>query len=151
MFSEDLVVTGAEMLGSPAVTAAVPSIGMEGTLTPHIAGEVTASIRNAGFTLYLDSGTRSEFHDAEGTDLTVAYTPTDLAPVMATVARPGFNIFQQQIDVLPSFGTLAGSVVDADNGNAPVAGARVYGFAEGAQGGAPLFDLTTKVRTAPSP
>ncbi len=146
MFHEDLVVTGAGVLGDPAVTAGVPAIGLDGALTPHIEGEITASIRNQGFTLFLAGGGRNDVYESPGTSLTVPFTPTDLSDVTATIASPGFGIFQQQIAVVEAFGTISGTVVDADAGQAPVEGARVSGFAQGADPqGVPLFDLVSGV------
>jgi hypothetical protein len=144
MFSELLTVTGAMALGQPTVTAGVPSIGMDGTLTPHIEGEITATARNAEFTLFLRGGGLDLQLETTGTELMTAATPTELSPVTATIAKPGFSIFQQDIDVVAAFGTLAGTVTDADNGGAALPDARVYGFPQGADpSGTPLFDVTT--------
>jgi hypothetical protein len=144
MFGEDLAVTGAAALGEVTVEANVPSIGLAGALTPHLEGEVTVSMRHQGFRLFLEGGGLDAVHDATGSDLTVAAMPTELAEVTATVARPGFEVFQQTIAVVAAFGTLAGTVVDADADQAPVAGARVFGFAQGDDpAGTPLFDLVT--------
>ena len=144
LFTRDLPVTGAMALGNPLVSAGVPSIGMTGTLTPYLEGEVSASARNDGFTLWLRGGGLDESHLAAGTSLTVPVTPTELSDVVAALTKPGFYVFEQTIPVVAAFGTLAGTVVDADAGNAPLAGVRVVGFAQGADpAGTPLFDLTT--------
>jgi len=144
LFTRDLPVTGAMALGNPLVSAGVPSIGMTGTLTPFLEGQVSASARNDGFTLWLRGGGLDESHLAAGTSLTVPVTPTELSDVVAALTKPGFYVFEQTIPVVAAFGTLAGTVVDADAGNAPLAGVRVVGFAQGADpAGTPLFDLTT--------
>ena len=144
MFTEGLVVTGAMALGDPAVAAAVPSIGMDGTLTPLIEGEVTASARNLGFTLHLQGGGLDTSVDTATGSLTTLVTPTELNPVTATITKTGFEIYQQTIEMVEAFGTLTGAVLDANNANAPVPGASVVGFSEGADPqGTPLFELET--------
>jgi hypothetical protein len=148
MFNEGLAVTGAAAFGSPAVTAAVPSIGMDGTLTPHIEGQVTAYTRDGDYSMHLQGGGLDLVESTASGDLVVDVTPTELTPVMATLTKPGFDIFQAEITVVEAFGTLAGTVRDADTGGAVVlAGARVVGFPEGADpAGTPLFDLLTNAQ-----
>ena len=144
LFTVELPVTGAVPLIEPSVIAGVPDIGLADALTPHLEGEVTAATSEAGFTLRLQGGGLDLAFAAEDPSLTVTVTPTALVPVLATLTRPGFEIFQQSIPVVAAFGTLAGIVVDGDDDDAPLAGARVRGFnAGGDPGGTPLFDLTT--------
>jgi len=77
-------------------------------------------------------------------DLVVNVTPTELSDVVATMTKPGFDIFQQTIVMVEAFGTLTGAVLDGDNGGAAMPGARVVGFVAGDDpAGTPLFDLTT--------
>ena len=149
LFSEGLPVTGALPLDEPSVTAGVPGIGMDGTLTPHLEGEVHASVADAGFTLLLRGGGLDLTEQVAGVSATLAVTPTELSTVMATITRPGYEIFQQPIAVVAAFGTLAGTVGDADAGGAPLAGVRLLGFAAGADpSGTPLFDLETNASGA---
>jgi hypothetical protein len=144
MFTEDLPVTGGAMFMQPAITAAVPGIGMEGTLTPHLEGEVTASARDAGFSLHLQGGGLDQVDQTTDSSLLVNVTPTELSPVTATLTKTGYNIFQQDLAVVEAFGTLAGTVRDGDDGGAVLGGARVVGFEQGGDpAGTPLFDLTT--------
>lgn len=144
MFNEGLPVTGAASFGDPSVVAAVPSIGMDGTLTPHLEGQVTAYSRNTGYDLYLQGGGLDQMDSTVGNDLVVDVTPSELSDVTATMVKTGYNIFQHPIAVVEAFGTLAGAVLDGDNGGAALAGARVVGFAAGDDpSGTPLFDLTT--------
>ncbi len=146
MFNQGLAVTGAVMFMEPTVTAAVPSIGMDGTLTPHLEGVVTAGARDAGFSLHLNGGGLGQVDETTGSELVVNVTPTDLSPVVATLTKPGFNLFQQTLTVVEAFGTLAGTIVDGDDGNAVLGGVRVVGFNQGDDpSGTPLFDLMTDV------
>ncbi|MBD3221966.1 T9SS type A sorting domain-containing protein [bacterium] len=145
MFDEGLAVTGAMSMGEVTFAASVPSIGMDGTLTPHIEGQVTATSRNQGFDLHLQGGGVAMVESTTGGELTVAVTPTELSDVTATVTKTGYDIVQQTITVVEAFGELAGTVRDGDDGDAPLASARVVGYPEGADpdGATPLFDLTT--------
>ncbi|MEZ4387343.1 MAG: C25 family cysteine peptidase [Candidatus Krumholzibacteriia bacterium] len=144
LFNHGLLVSGGSMFSQAAVTAAVPSIGMTGTLTPHLEGVVTASARDAGFSLHLNGAGLAQVDETTGSNLAVNVMPTELSPILATMTKPGFNIFQQTITVVEAFGTLAGTVTDADNGGAVLAGARVVGFNQGDDpAGTPLFDLMT--------
>ncbi|MDD5718719.1 MAG: C25 family cysteine peptidase [Candidatus Krumholzibacteria bacterium] len=144
LFTEPLPVTGAATLTRPSVEAAVPSIGMIGSLTPHILGEVTASVREWGFTLRLQGGGLDLVEDTETNQIVVMVTPSELSPVTATLTKAGYTIYQQTIPILAAFGALAGTVVDADQGDLPLAGVRIVGFEAGADpSGTPLFDLLT--------
>ncbi|HOX25802.1 MAG TPA: C25 family cysteine peptidase [Candidatus Krumholzibacteria bacterium] len=144
LFTHHLPVTGAPALGNPTVVAGVPSIGMTGTLTPHLEGEITASLRNADFTLRLIGGGLDFTQDVVGTSVTVHVTPTELSTVQAVLMKAGYYVYTQDIPVVAAYGTLAGTVVDEDAANAPLAGARVVCFEQGADpSGPPLFDLVT--------
>ncbi len=144
MFNNDLPVTGAVDLTNAAVIAEVASIGMTGTLTPHIEGVVTATSDVADFELQL-TGAGLDLHAiGSGYSVVQNVTPTSTGTVVAALLKPGHNVFTADIEVVTAFGTLAGVVTDADNGGAPIPDVRVYGFNEGDDpGGLPLFDLVT--------
>ena len=145
LFHSDLTVTGAAALPAAAIAASVPSIGLVGSLTPHIAGQVNASAGVAGFTLFLDGGGLDVTQVAVGGTLQVAVTPTQLSDVTAAIARNGYQVFRTTIPVVEAFGTLAGTVVTP--ALVPVADARVRGFVAGADPqGTPLFDLVTNAQ-----
>lgn len=143
MFTEGLPVTGASTFGEPSVTATVASIGMTGSLTPHIVGEVAAHIRNFGYSMVLQGGGLDVSGTTEDNNLVMAVTPTELSPVTATLTKTGFQIFQQEIAVVEAFGSLSGEVSMASDGTL-LADARVRVFNEGDDpNGTPLYDLTT--------
>ncbi len=144
LFTEPLPVTGAMAFGGATITAAVPAIGLDGSLTPYLEGEITVATRQSGYTLEVH-GAGIEMVQADNSgDTTVLVTPQALAPVMATLTVPGLEIVQQELAVVEAFGTLAGTVLDGDDDGAAVAGARVLGFAADAgPDDPPLFDLTT--------
>jgi subtilisin-like proprotein convertase family protein len=142
LFHQGLPVTGATVLPNAAIAASVPSIGLVGSLTPHLAGEVSAAASVGGFTLFLDGGGLDVTQVASGKTLQIAVTPTQLSDVTAAIARSGYQVFSTTIPVVEAFGSLAGTVVTS--AQVPVSGARVRGFHAGADPqGTPLFDLTT--------
>lgn len=142
LFHRDLTVTGAAALTGAQIAASVPSIGLQGSLTPHIAGQVDASAPVVGFTLFLDGGGLDVTQSSAGGTLQVAATPTQLGDVVAAIARDGYQVFTATIPVVQAFGNLAGTVVTPTQ--TPVAGVRVRGFvADADPAGTPLFDLTT--------
>ncbi len=144
MFTEDLPVTGALTLDNAAVAAQVVSIGMTGTLTPHLEGLVTGDSDVADFDMRLVGCGLDLTTVGTGNHLEQNATPTSTGTVVATLLKIGYNLFQADISVVAAYGTLTGTVTDADNGGAVVAGVRVYGFNAGDDpSGEPLFDLVT--------
>ena len=97
LFHSDLPVTGAAALPNAAIAASVPSIGLVGSLTPHLEGQVNASAAVAGFTLFLDGGGLDVTQVAPGSALQVAVTPTQLSDVTAAMARNGYQVFSTTI------------------------------------------------------
>jgi hypothetical protein len=143
LFNEALPVTGAAPFGEAPITAAVPGIGMDGTLTPYLEGEITVTTRQMDYTVEIHGAGLEVVQPGEG-NVVIPVTPTELAPVMVTLTKTGSEIVQQEIAVVEAFGTIAGTVVDVDAANAPVAGARVTAFAAGADPtGDPIFDMVT--------
>ena len=146
LFAGTLPVTGAAALDAPAVSADAPGVGLDGSLALDFEGEVVASMNDPDFTLHLQGGGLAVEQDVVGSTVTVLVTPSEPSDVTATLTRPGYQIFQQEIAVVEARGTLVGTVVDADVGNAPIAGARVYGFVQGDDpAGTPVFDVTTDI------
>lgn len=142
MFGSDLPVTGGMDLTSAAVAAEVASIGMVGTLTPHIEGTVTATSDDAGFDLVLNGCGLDLVVRGSGNSVVRNVVPTSTGSVTAALVKPGYNVFEAAIEVVAAFGTLAGTVTD-DVGSA-MTGVRVYAFNEGDDPtGEPLFDLVT--------
>ncbi|MCP4291128.1 MAG: T9SS type A sorting domain-containing protein [bacterium] len=142
MFANDLPVTGAADMPNSAIAAEVASIGMVGTLTPHIEGTVTATSDVADFDLILMGAGLDLNVAGSGNSLVQNVTPSSSGIVTAAIVKTGHNVYLAEIDVVTAFGTLAGTVVDSDG--AAVSGVRVYGFNEGDDpNGTPLFDLTT--------
>jgi subtilisin-like proprotein convertase family protein len=145
LFLSDLPVTGAAVLPDAAISASVPSIGLIGSLTPYLVGQVNASASVAGFTLFLEGGGLDVTQVAPGSALQIAVTPTQLNDVTAAMARSGYQVFLTTIPVVEAFGTLAGTVVTPTQ--VPVTDARVWGFVAGADPtGTPLFDLLTNAQ-----
>ncbi|PID81019.1 hypothetical protein CSB20_04505, partial [bacterium DOLZORAL124_64_63] len=144
MFTEGLPVTGAQELTGAVVSAEVASIGLVDALTPHIEGSVTAGSDVADFQLVLSGCGLDSQSMADGYSIVRPVTPTSTGIVTATLLKSGYEVVSSHIDVVPAYGTLAGTVTDADDEGTPVAGVRVYGFATGDDpSGTPLFDLTT--------
>lgn len=149
MFAEGLAVTGAMDLTGVVVSAEVASIGLVDALTPHIEGTVTVTSDVADFDLALVGCGLDQVTAGSGNSIMEYVTPTSTGSVTATLLKSGYNVIQSGIDVVAAYGTLAGTVTDADNGNAPLSGVRVYGFNAGDDPtGEPLFDLTTDAEGA---
>jgi len=144
MFAEDLPVTGAADLTNAAVAAEVAAIGMSGTLTPHLEGVVTGTSDVADFDLKLTGCGLDLYAAGSGNVVAQNATPTSTGSVFAALLKAGHNVFEVEIDVITAYGTLAGTVTDADNGGVPISGVRVYAFNAGDEPtGEPLFDLIT--------
>ncbi len=142
IFGVDLPVTGATPLTHPVIAAGVPSIGLDGSLTPHLEGTVTGSAAESGLTLHVHGGGVDDMASDPGTEVTLAVTPTELSDVTAAIVRAGYQVYETTIPVVAAYGTLAGTVLDGSS--QPLVGARVTGFVAGSDpGGTPLFDLTT--------
>ncbi len=142
MFGIDLPVTGGMDLTNAAVVAEVASIGMNGTLTPHLEGLVTATSDVANFDLRLTGCGLDLLAAGSGYSVQQNATPTSTGAVMAALLKTGYNVHVTEIAVVAAFGTLAGTVTD--DGGAPISGVRIYAFNEGDDpGGEPLFDLVT--------
>jgi len=149
MFTNLLPVAGAAALGNPALNAEVESIGMVGTLTPHIEGAVTATADNYGLELVVTgAGLDASAFDA-GNSIVLPVTPTETGVATAAILKAGYDVFTTDFDVVPAYGTLAGTVVDGDNANAPVSGAYVAGYVAGEYpAGQPVFELYTNASGA---
>jgi len=144
LFNEVLPVTGAPALTNPTITAEVASIGLVGSLTPHIEGTVTGQAAESGLTLYLSGcGVETSASDP-GNVVTLNATPTQIGEITAALARTGYQLHTSAIPVVESFGNIAGTVVDGDTLD-PVPGARVYGYPAGSDttGQNPVFDELT--------
>ena len=142
MFGNDLPVTGGMDLTGAAVVAEVASIGMIGTLTPHIEGVVTATSDVADFNLALTGCGLDLLAVGSGNSVQQNATPTSTGSVFAALLKTGYNVHETEIEVVAAFGTLAGTVTDGSS--AAISGVRVYGFNEGDDpSGTPLFDLVT--------
>ncbi len=144
LFVVDLPVTGAVPLDDPVVTAAVPDIGLVGALTPGREGTVSAATAGSGFTLFIRGDGLDLSQTTVDNSLSLTVTPGELSPVIATIGRPGYELFQQDIAVITAMGTLAGTVVDTAGGGAPLTGAGVAGRPVGADpGDPPAFTAVT--------
>ena len=151
MFGNDLPVTGGVDLTGAEFVVEVASIGMEGTLTPHIEGSVTATSDMADFDLALTGCGLDIVAAGSGYSVQQNVTPTSTGIVVAALLKTGYNVSEAPVGVVAAFGTLAGTVLDEDD--AAINGVRVYAFNEGDDPtGEPLFDLVTNssgVFTAP--
>jgi len=142
MFGSDLPVTGAMDLTNAAVEASVASIGMVGTLTPHLEGVVTASSDVADFDLMLTGCGLDILASGSGYSVIQNATPASTGTVAAALLKAGYNVHEAAIEVVAAYGTLAGTV--SDDGASAISGVRVYAFNEGDDpSGEPLFDLMT--------
>lgn len=142
MFGSDLLVTGGVDLTNAAVEAEVASIGMYGTLTPHIEGSVTANSDVSDFDLMLTGCGLDIRTYGIGQSVQQLATPTSSGTVTAALLKSGYNVHQAAIECVVAFGALAGTVTDVDM--AVLSGVRVYGFNAGDDpSGEPLFDLMT--------
>lgn len=144
IFAVDLPVTGAMDLGNVEITASVPAIGLDYALTPHIEGTVTATSATADYRMALTGCGLDNLFNTAGTDISADVTPTSIGIVTATLLKSGYNVVQTTIDVVPAYGNLTLTVVNADNGNAPATGVMVQIFNEGDDpSGTPLYEMTT--------
>ncbi len=142
LFNSELPVTGAADLTNAAISAEVASIGMVGTLTPHIEGTVAAISDVEDFNLQL-TGAGLDINTAgSGSSIVQGATATSTGMVVAAMLKAGHNVHLAEIEVVAAFGTLAGMVFDVELN--PLSGVRVYGFNAGDDpNGTPLFDLLT--------
>jgi subtilisin-like proprotein convertase family protein len=125
MFGVDLPVTGAMDLTSPVITAGVPDIGMVGTLTPHLWGEVIGSAGESDLAMDWQGGGVTASATDPGSTVTMPVMPVATGTGTAAIMKEGYNVFLASIEVVPAFGTVEGIVTDADNSGAPVGGALV--------------------------
>ena len=125
MFAVDLPVTGAAVLTDPAITAGVASIGMDGTLTPHLWGEVVGTAGEAGLALdWRDPSSMASATD-EGSTVTMPVMPLAVGTGTAAILKEGYDVFSADIAIVAAYGTVGGLVTDADSGGSAVAGALV--------------------------
>ena len=144
MFTEDLPVTGALSLTDPVITAGVSSIGMEGTLTPHLAGEVDGSAAETDLTLVFAGGGVQESVSDPGSSLALAVTPLETGTGVAALLKTGYDVFATAIDIITAFGTVSGVVTDDSEGGAAISGALVSCYtAPLGEGQDPVFQATT--------
>ncbi len=145
LFKRGLAVTGAADLTNAQVLAAVPSIGMSGTLAPNLEGTVTGTSDVVDFDLLLTGSGLDLLVVGSGTTVAQNVFPSSTGTVFATLLKSGHNIFEVEIDVIPANGTLAGTVIlNGDGDGLGLTGVHVYGFNEGDDpNGVPLFDLVT--------
>jgi len=144
LFNEMLPVSGASAFTDPIITAEVSAIGMVDALTPHYEGTVTGQAAEYGLTLFVSGpGIDSSTSDPANV-VSINVTPTETGEVIATLAKDGYEVFTTYIPVVPAFGGLAGTVLDADS-QEPIPGARVFGYSAGADTTEqnPLFDELT--------
>nr|MEE4267027.1 C25 family cysteine peptidase [Candidatus Krumholzibacteria bacterium] len=144
MFNVELPVTGAAELTNPSLSAGVPGIGLVGSLTPFLEGELAGSAYESDLMLsFIGGGVSVSMSDA-GNSLTLPVTPTMTGVGEAALMKTGYNVFAMPIDIVTAYGTVAGHVNDADNGGANVANAMVACYvAPYTPGDAAVFEYST--------
>ncbi len=144
MFSVDLPVTGAADLTNPAISAGVASIGLDGSLAVNLSGEITGSADEYGLTLaFAGGGTSGQASDV-GNSVALSVLPTVAGSGTATLMAEGYNLFSGNVDIMVAYGTVAGHVLDGDNGDAAVMLAQVSCYAAPYTGvEAPVFQVVS--------
>jgi subtilisin-like proprotein convertase family protein len=144
MFAVDLAVTGAVDLTAPAITASVPSIGLEGALTPHLWGDVVGTAGETDLAMEWRGGGAMASATDPGSTVTMPVMPLETGTGTAALMKVGYNVFLADFEIVPAYGTVGGQVVDADSGNAPVSGALVSCYLDPmGEGQDPVFEATT--------
>ncbi len=142
--SDVLPITGAADFASADIEASVPSIGLYGFLAPYYEGTITGTASETGFDLYavgcgIDAGANS----GGATAVDILDTCTGTGTVHAAIGKSGFNMYLENVLVEVVYGTISGSV--AENGGGVLEGAKVKGYAAGADTAtvAPAFEALT--------
>ncbi len=142
MFSVDLGVSGALDLTQANIVAEVAAIGMIDTLTPDWEGTITGTSDVADFDIKIKGPGLDVLARGSGYSLVQNVTPLGTGVVYATLLKTGYNIYQSEIQVIPAYGTLGGSITAS--GGATLDGVRVFGFHTGDDPqGEPVFDLVS--------
>ncbi|MCP4291127.1 MAG: T9SS type A sorting domain-containing protein [bacterium] len=143
MFKRSMQVTGASELTNAQIEASVSEIGMAGTLTPGLSGLVLGTSEVNDFSLSVVGVGIDSLLVGNGPSVSMAVVPENTGHIFATLLKTGFNIYEEEIEVIPANGTLNGTVTTADGG-AVLTGVSVVGFIAGDDSsGVPLFDLVT--------
>ncbi|MFH1502733.1 MAG: C25 family cysteine peptidase, partial [Candidatus Eisenbacteria bacterium] len=145
-FADVIPVTGGLVLGSPDIDASVAEIGLYGSLTPHYEGLISGTATIDGFTLYaVGCGVDETANSGMGNTAEIRATPTTTGTIEGAIARSGYDVYLEDIAVEVVYGQLAGEVYEATR--APVEGARVKGYAAGADtsSASPVFSELTDV------
>ncbi|RKY53609.1 MAG: hypothetical protein DRP89_05940, partial [Candidatus Neomarinimicrobiota bacterium] len=122
LFTEYIDVTGGADLTNPNITPSVASIGLYGSLTPYYEGLITSTSDETETTL---------FAKGCGVDTSVQATSVDVIPaeigeINSAIAKDGYNVYEEVIDVVAVYGTLSGVV--RDENQVGIAGAIVKGY-----------------------
>ena len=138
LFDEPLPVTDASDFASADLTVEVSSIGLTGELAANIEGTINGTCSEADFTIYaLGCGL-----DESITANTFNVTPSEDGIITTTIGKSGFNIYQEDFNVILAYGTLAGYVYCNAH---PIADASIKGYNDGDNPDTetPLFSLIT--------
>jgi len=142
--SDVLPVTGAADFASVDIDASVPSIGLFGFLAPYYEGTITGTSSEAGFDLYaVGCGIDAVGNSGGATTVDLLETCTETGTVHAAIGKSGYNVYLEDILVEVVYGTISGSV--AENGGPALEGAKVKGYAAGADtvSAEPVFEALT--------
>jgi subtilisin-like proprotein convertase family protein len=137
-----LPVTGAASFAMYDIAAGVPLIGLSGSLTPYYEGEITGATDQTGFDLFAAGcGVDAEANSGGAAVVTLLVTPTSVGTIHAAIGKSGYNVYAEDIPVQVVYGTMAGEVYEVTR--APIVGARVKGYAAGADttGATPVFNV----------
>ncbi len=139
--SDVLPVTGAADFASADIEAGVPSIGLDGFLAPYYEGTITGTTSETDFDLFASGcGIDAAANSGGAMTVDILDTCTETGTVNAAVAKSGFNVYLEDILVEVVYGTISGTV--AENGGGMLEGAKVKGYAAGADtaSAAPIFE-----------
>ncbi|MFH1502802.1 MAG: C25 family cysteine peptidase, partial [Candidatus Eisenbacteria bacterium] len=144
--SDVLPVVDGLALVTPDVTASVSSIGLYGSLTPYYEGLISGTAATSEFTLYATGcGVDESEWSGMSSAVDLRVTPSSTGTIHAAIGKDGYVVYLEDIAVEVVYGQLAGEVYEATR--SPVEGARVKGYAAGADTSAvaPVFSELTGV------
>jgi len=146
-FEDVIPVTGGSTFASADIAASVASIGLYGSLAPYYEGAITGMSSESGFDLFaVGSSLDLSGNSGGATTLELLGTPTETGTVNCALAKSGFDIYLEDIEVITVYGQLAGEVYEAPE-RAPIEGAVIKGYAAGSDttGATPVFQTVSGV------
>lgn len=140
-----LPVTGATTLTNPDITASVPSIGLDGSLTPFYEGEIVGTATESRLALYASGCGVEDVTSNAGAEVTLLVTPTSTGTINAALAKTGYDVYLEDISVDVVYGQVAGGVYEASR--APIVDAKIKIYDAGADttGASPLYEAVSGV------